>query len=463
MKRVFTSESLQELKQMIDSINAEEQGAVADWFGDRFLAIKHFFGMIGFYDPMEDIQKYHREMLDRKNVAYEQLRAVYEAISALDSRYAAGAGVTYREVLGSLHAYREHAEGLAQYGVSVTRSFESGTPLQDCFTADKVKQILDGSGKSLDDSLNKTYFSVDELKDISNEEKDEVIRAFEEENPETARWMEEALNVQNMTDDERRDIRFLLYSAPEPYRSIYIEHLKQYDYVVGEDGTYYSPKLDQIFLLKDGESFEKDYHGAYNSVFHESGHAIDCYEDTDPKTMMFEYQGQSLHDLVVSDTRNYVNQYIDANMPELTTEQREQLLRSLNLTDDAGFQYGGDSSGLDKKMEAYRNKLIRDMRKHLDGTANQSPSDVFGGVTNNAVVSNFGHAPNEEKGEKPEDYDYWYDPQSHEASGLQEMELWAEFYAAQMTHDYEQLEAIRLHFPQAYEAMEAMAREMAAN
>lgn len=460
MKRIFTEESLQELKQMIESINAEEQNAVADWFGDRFLAIKHFFGKIGLYNPMDDIQKYHQEVLDQKNLAVADIESIYEAISKLDTRYGTNDSSGFPVVIDVLEDFRDTAARLAELNLYTARLYYAGRPLSDCFSEQTVTSVLLGPADANERSR---CFFTDQIDEISDEDKDSVILEFERANPEIAAQMNQLMSNTNLTDEERRDIRFLTYSAPEPYRSVYLQHLQQYVYVIGENGGWFNSAENRIYLFNQGRSFEKDPRGAYNTYFHESGHAVDFYESGTMTSRQYVYNGQTLHDIVVSDTRNYVNRYIDEKMPELTAQQREQLLRSLNLTDDAGFQYGGTADGLDSKMRSYRDKLIRDMHEDLKGTANQSPSDVYGGVTNNAIKGNWGHQPNEQQGQKPEDYDYWYDHNTHQVTQKQESELWAEFNAAQMTHDYEQLESIRRHFPQAYEAMLAMAQQMGAN
>jgi hypothetical protein len=46
-------------------------------------------------------------------------------------------------------------------------------------------------------------------------------------------------------------------------------------------------------------------------------------------------------------------------------------------------------------------------------------------------------------------------------AGTQAAELWAEFFAAQMTCNEAALANIKEHFPTAYEAMEQMAQDMA--
>ena len=84
----------------------------------------------------------------------------------------------------------------------------------------------------------------------------------------------------------------------------------------------------------------------------------------------------------------------------------------------------------------------------LAGQENEAASDVYGGVTNNALLGTYGHR----------DKNYWYILGI--STNSQTSELWAEFFAAQMTQDEVALESIKKHFPNAYDAMEAMARDM---
>ena len=133
-------------------------------------------------------------------------------------------------------------------------------------------------------------------------------------------------------------------------------------------------------------------------------------------------------------------------------------MRSLNLTDDAAYTYGGDEN-LDQVLKQYRGEIVRHMNYELAGEVNEAASDVYGGVTNNAIIGGYGHR--KEPNEKGSDYQYWYS--GRKPTNNQTSELWAEFFAAKMTHDENALVSIKEHFPNAYDAMEKMAQEMAAN
>jgi hypothetical protein len=251
--------------------------------------------------------------------------------------------------------------------------------------------------------------------------------------------------------------------------------LDKYDVKVEEkiDGSYYSPSKGEIHLKDQDETFADNPRGPYNTVFHESGHAIDDYEDPDSlgiikeETAGYKYNGRTLNSLIKEDTRNYVNNIIESDkiLSQLTDAQKKELLTNLNLTDDSKYRYEGTDAS-SKAMQRYQDRLRNLMKNDLYGPVNECASDVYGGVTNNAIIGSYGHRKD------PEDssYDYWYKPNplggisqigKQYSTGNQESEMWAEFYAAKMTRDEEALESIRKHFPQAYEAMEQMAADMA--
>ena len=317
------------------------------------------------------------------------------------------------------------------------------------------------------------------------------VAEFEREHPEYAALMNRVLSDSDLTEQERIDIKYTSYHAPEPYRLIYFEHLSQYVVSIEKGGAAYYPR-EGIIRMGRKQTLGDDPRGAYTTFFHESGHAIDDFEygtaayGDGSLTNHYSYDGRSLHDLIVSDTRTYVENYIDNatytinghtfELNNLTPEQKHLILKSLNLTDDAPmYDYENDSPKEyynpfrpiktvlsqfktnpwvidDPILDDIRVGIREQLYKDISGWDNESASDVFGGVTNNAIRGDVVHTSKY----------YWYDADKT-PKGSQERELWAEFFAAQMTHDEAALESIRSHFPQAYEAMEAMAREMAGN
>ena len=461
MRRDFTRENFDRFSEMIRSVESSDWCGLSDWFGDLFLELKHLLGNAGLYDVMADIDAYHREVLDMKNTSIEKLREIFEAVSAVDSRFGSSNGLSFGYVADTLRTYRRSLRYLSELNLRVSGFIESGGSLTEgCAMISSFVNSLPGRAGELSERIRSIHVTADNFHLLPDKYKREFIDQVELDDPETRALIDAVLSDPDLTDKEKMDIRFIIYNAPEPYLSIYLEHLKNYKVSVGPyKGSYYSPYYNEICLKDDDSTFFKNPRGPYNTFFHESGHAVDDFEDEfGSLTKNFEYDGRKLFDLIVEDTRNYVSRIIekDAYLSRLTDEQKNALLRSLNLTDDASFSYGGSSGGLDHVLEVYRDRLIMLMKKDLGGDVNEAASDVYGGVTNNAITGSWGHYM--EKGETV--YTYWYSGKA--VTHNQESELWAEFFAAQMTHDETALESIRLHFPQTYAALEAMAAQMAA-
>ena len=463
MKRDYTIAQYEALCKVIDELSREE-GSVLDWFGDIFLKVKHILAHFGLYDCTADLEKYHREVLDKENMAKDQLRSTFEEISDLDVLFGGDSG--FGVVVDALKSYRQCVRTLAGVGAAAYKAVLEGTQLSDVFNTGVIGIAALGPFQTLSSKLNVSSYTADTFGRVSDDFKKAYVSWYEAAHPEDARLMNQVLGDPDLTEQEKLDIRFLAYNGPEPYRKIYIEHLSRYKVNVTADqnGSWYDPNDRRIYLKDDEETFRANPRGPYNTFFHESGHAIDDFErGVNSKSRYYRYEGKSLHDYIVEDTRSYVEHYMDTDptLKHLTPEQRREVLKSLNLTDDASFEYGGEELS-DKTLNKAREKIIRYMKgdDELGGPVNEAASDVYGGVTNNAVVGGYGHRPG--KNETEEEFDYWYSSDG-KTTHMQESELWAEFFAAQMTHDTEALKSIERHFPRAYKAMEAMAREMAAD
>jgi hypothetical protein len=457
MRRDFTQEYYLELCDTIRSLKSEQLCFLTDFFGDLILKIKAWLEKHGVCDPTEDIRAHHRELLDRENTTLEKLAAIFQEVWATDNVF--GTGESYfNGTVTALASYQNYVRTLSGIAAEASVAVQSGGKLQDCLSEKTIRMEMDPLDASLNADLSPIVFALSTFM-VNNDPyfKTAYVEFFEIGHPEYAELMAQVLSDPDLTDQERKDIRYLIYSAPEPYRSIYLEHVDSFVvHVDGDvDGAYYSGWLREIFIRDTDKYFADDPMAPYTTFFHESGHAIDDFENENGYmlTTHFTYEGQSLHDLVTGDVRNYVEDYIrnDPYLSSLTEEQRQTVLWGLNLTDNAEFAYGGGTELSDPVLEAARQAVINHMKTDLAGYENGAASDVYGGVTNNAIYGNWGHWTDT----------YWYNGNS--ATGSQEIELWAEFFGAKMTGDEATLASIRAHFPRAYDAMEAMALEMASN
>ena len=468
MKRDFTTKNYDHFLSLIQQISDEQWCGLTDWFGDGYYYVKHWLGDLGLYNKTNNLEKYHKELLDKKDTSKSEIKAIFEEVSRIDTDYAADSAGRFGECLELLETYHEYVQEMSKIAATSCQVVAGGGKLSDFFTSKKIVVTMSKISTHLETILRQISYTADNFSKISSEYKDEYVDMYESLNQEDAKILDQVLSDPDLTADEIRDIKFITYTAPEPYKSIYIEHIKKYEVIVftigseeadGNEGSVYYSSSGKIFLVDADSTFFRNQLGPYNTFFHESGHAIDDYENPDSIMLSreYEYGEKSLNDIIADDVTNYVSEYIDEEFPNLTESQKEQIMRSLNLTDDATYEYGGQEIG-DKTLDQYRQDIIRHMNfTDLRGPENEAASDVYGGITNNALLGSYGHF--KKPAQDGSEYTYWYS-QDGQATNKQTSELWAEFFAAQMTQDEVALESIKKHFPNAYDAMEAMARDM---
>lgn len=467
MKRDFTEKNYEHFLSLIQQISDEQWCGLTDWFGDGYYYVKHWLGDLGLYEKTNNLEKYHKELLDKKNSSKAEIKAIFKEISGIDTDYAADSAGRFGECVELLETYHEYVQAMSEIAATSCLVIAAGGKLSDFFTPEKILATMFKISAHLDTIMLPFSYTADNFSKIPNEYKKEYVDLYESQYRNDAAIIDQVLSDPDLTEDEIRDIKFLIYTAPEPYKSIYIQHIKKYEVIVftigsedgnGHEGSLYAFADETIYLIDSVSTFLGNARGPYNTFFHESGHAIDDFENTESRmiTTQYMYNGKSLNDWITEDVTNYVSEYIDKEFPNLTADQKEQLMRSLNLTDDATYQYQGNTDGLDPGLTTHRDYIISGMKTDLYGQENEAASDVFGGVTNNALIGQYGHR--KDSSQDGSEYTYWY--QNGKATNYQAMELWAEFYAAQMTHDEVALASIKEHFPNAYPALEAMARDM---
>jgi len=330
-------------------------------------------------------------------------------------------------------------------------------------------------------TLSNNGYTVDSLGAVSNalQNVDGTISAYESDHPDTAKKMDKLLQNSGLWDADIKQIKYLVYTAPEPYRTAYINNLGKYkvdlfDKSLIGNSHYWGVLINVARIENSPDALSADSNGAYTTFFHESGHAIDdVSEFWGNETASFKYNGSSLYEIISEDVRGNISDYMQEQYPDLTAEQSHALLRSMNLTDDAEFRYQARDVGL---SDPYLDNIRTEILDHywydeMVGNDDSAVCDIYNGVTNEVFFKEreydgwYGHHENT---------DYWYhtnveyiygidrDTYTPEnQTGNQAEELWAEFFAAQMTKNEAALRNIREHFPKAYEAMEKMAAEMA--
>lgn len=463
MKRDFTLETYQRICDLLDRLCPDK----ADRFGDAIDSFrKKWSGMVFARDVscLTVVSNHFSLLAGLVRRLRTRIEEIFESVSELDDKYQSdmiGFGLAEK----ALYELQNCMAVMTALNESASEAAYRGLDIDEYFNPAVISETMYKSVSELKNKMvaveNGADFTADNFHEIPNSTKEWRIAEMEKAHPEYREKFEAVLSDPDLTEQQILDIKYMAYCAPEPYRTIYFEHIDRYRVDV------YQKKLDEdgdeiigawytwgaeISIYDRDDYFENDPRGPYNTFFHESGHAVDDYENTNEiyKSRYYQYNDRTIHDCLKEDTINYVNSVIDSDpeLRKLTPKQRQALLRSVNLTDDADYSYGGSEPDDPVLLQAKQTLKDR-MYEDLEGPENESPSDVIGGMTNNALIGDYGH----------HDDTYWYG--GRQATHQQEAELWAEFYAAKMTHDEDALRRIRAHFPSAYEAMEHMAEDMA--
>ena len=295
------------------------------------------------------------------------------------------------------------------------------------------------------------------IREKHRREAEELIRNYEQANPEDARRLNEFLSsevAQCLTEEDIFRIKYMAYTAKEPYRSIYLRSLSQYTIVsinqdVNADGGNYNPAQGGINLSYPN-SFGKDPRGDYNTLFHEGGHAIDdCSNVTEEDgydTGSFTAYSEKLgKDITLREAIQY-DVYYNRDNPNSITSIAEALKQDgADGSTDAvirALQNGTDPKTLSNDDLALYRDVLNQYRRVTDTSATyMAVSDVYGSVSHNALRTGWGHGN-----------DYWVEDPTRT-----EKELWAEFFANNMTGDEKALAIMREYYPESYKVLEEYA------
>lgn len=299
----------------------------------------------------------------------------------------------------------------------------------------------------------------------SNGEMDELISKFEKDHPEYAEKLDKLLasgRGNKLTDDDIRKIKYLAYTAEEPYRTIYLSMLGKYRIGEGnlKKGAYYKPWEHTInYNYKD--SFGKDARGEYTTFFHESGHAVDDLAELARKigfdTDDFKGYSKGMNrDVTLREAIEY-DVYYNKNNPHSVSSLANDIFnqgkygKNGNIDNVIEAFKSGSSKGLSREdrelyiavRNAHQNECGR-------GGAVEAVTDVYGGASKNGLqntnTGRMGYTHND---------DYWNDPCNTSR------ELWAEYFSYNMAGNRDALNNVREYFPEAVQILDQYAEGLA--
>lgn len=299
------------------------------------------------------------------------------------------------------------------------------------------------------------------------QEKQKFIDEFEKKNPDIKKQFDKFLNsggeYNNLTDDEKREIKYRAYTADEPARTIFLRNLEKLNIRTTDTNTdkrandkekgtaFYKPaafRHDISFIRtnNDNDSFGGNSNDKYDyaTVYHESGHCIDDLADLNGWNYGFDTSnykakvkicGQekeiSVYDAIIYDVYyNKENQYSLINFYNNYNKNKET-----SFEDFKNSLMKGDSSWNEIYGETYRNFIYGDNidKSGKNGSLN-GVSDIYGGATQNIGEGNTGHTN-----------DYWNTLEKQKVN--LPAEAWAEYFEGSFIQDKTYLENMKKYLP----------------
>ncbi len=249
-------------------------------------------------------------------------------------------------------------------------------------------------------------------------------------------------------------IKSIAYSAPEPYRGLWVKYLDKYTIVItdGKDGLF---KPDEGIIYLNMTNIRSGYRGEYYTFFHECGHAIDYYYGLDDNgrthfsSTYMDNSNMTLRDYIFADIeselRNSINRILSTSEFDRLSEREKYVLKNAvlqNLTNGGTKELQGDAKML-------QDRVVQGYTFELQMISREVASDMIGGVTNNQI-----------KGVASHDDDYWWNPITREPENSINREFFAEIYAYNIIQNERGIDDSNRYLKNSYSHMEKILKEM---
>lgn len=379
------------------------------------------------------------------------------------------------------------AEILCNLGKKGSRGIFGGSDycenvLSGVYSPDRLHEYVEGlqNEEAANKYINALVSSKDNVCDLSNEEKRQIIILYELYHKE---YGEDLTNfiapiLENGYEKETIDIKVISYTAPEPYRTLFLENVGDMEIIdVDIDDS-----VPQSYVGDNKIKFDVEkWNGKYTTFFHECGHALDdMLVENGKLSLTYTKNGLHLADLLEMDVRSSISKKVTEimNREDVPAEDRSRMRRKIveGIMNCYDKDYVEPVFSDEKTQDIY--KLVVDEVKNDNSACS---SDIYGGFTGNLLQNGAWHdAIQLDKNGQIDDH-YWvkgevvcgtdgnrqFVPMKSDDGTLAykdslPSEYFAEHFAAKITNDPKELEGIygnsvvENRFPQGNQLFEDM-------
>lgn len=294
------------------------------------------------------------------------------------------------------------------------------------------------------------------------EDKDKLIEILKYEESDN-RYVDQTNDfLSPLEDKDQIEIKFLMYTSEEPYRTMSLKYLDEVTIANPEaDGGAFYRSSDNSITMGSISEDRTNARGPYFTFFHELGHAIDYNHGVENGmdgfySNHYTSNGNTLANYMRDDVSNRVQSEInlrleDSKYDHLSSVEKQSIVN--NITEE--FIYDGPSNvSLTAEEETLYGEVQTQISNELQADEHNNASDVYGGVTVNEIVGKWGHHDNS----------YWIDENSEERVNEPNKEGFASYYAVYMLENSEfkdqQLDSVGEFLPNSKKHMDEMLNNM---
>lgn len=510
MIRDFSQEAKETLYTQIDNVAPDGfMESVGDFFGDLGLEVQSWIGELCINSYLDNVAKYHEKVLDKNNTTKKDIDKIFQKVASVDNSYVEN----FQNITDTMTQYRQYISTMSEMILpqNLTNPLSSThisiqallAQMQDAEIALWATLYQNGKEVEIDDwkrqqieayiqrqvnSLGRDVTQLNAADDKAIQER--IVVLYQMLDSETAeRFLALFDSSATLIDDfDRNNIMYIAYTAEEPFRSLFLNSLGRY--TIGRtdlsEKAYFTPSGNKVDKTPANsinfEALSAFYHcpkGAYNTFFHECGHAIDY--NIDGNTYFSNiYRDSSNYDIIAGDVythiemkiNDYINQKITSGVSNAASYQACSAENIISC-----IKNGGNTSKLSSTEKSVYNSISSKLKKELRSISSTHQyedtngllhgtlytagiSDIFGGVTNNVIVGDRGHWDKMDDGPYKGEYTYWYNPETNDRTGQHEKELWAHYFCFQITGDQEAIFTMNQYFPNAINQYNDMATDM---
>lgn len=297
---------------------------------------------------LTDINEYHQEMIEKEHISANNINRIFENVRIVDANY----NLTFAQSSGLLG----QLTGLINLYAKTTLQNDIAFCSQNSLAA------LEGS----------IQFAA---------YKEAFIENYEAEHPRVRKKMNKAFAEMAKTHKADVDnIKYIVYSAEEPYRSLFTDNVGDVKICKTDEGSSYNDS-GKIYINWDNPlKMADDPRGPYEGFFHEYGHFLDDKYHIGIKYTSDAFEtssGLTLEQSIKKDVQAATERKIREMYPDLSDKEVADIRNRLTKGNLPGYK-SDDSDDIIEAAKKVQDEICND----LSSPFSNGVSDTYDSATN---------------------------------------------------------------------------------